>query len=104
MNVQKLTGTLLAAAAGIAVSAAIPSLSASADWQTAGIMGDLNGDKQVNSADLVIMARSDDGLVEGAYLPGYRYVFGVQWHSEFTAASDDASMTLFRHFVEVCRG
>ena len=57
-----------------------------------------------HARNLVIMARSDDGLVEGAYLPGYRYVFGVQWHPEFTAASDDASMTLFRHFVEVCRG
>ena len=57
MNVKKLTGALIAAAAGIAVSAALPSLSASADWEKCGIMGDLNGDNEVNSADLVVLAR-----------------------------------------------
>lgn len=40
----------------LTVSAAIP-LSASADWEHIGYMGDLNNDKELNTADLVIMKR-----------------------------------------------
>lgn len=93
MNVHKLTGTLLAAAAGIAVSAAIPSLSAGADWQTAGIMGDLNGDKQVNSADLVIMARHLHGAAPLDYDNGIQF-------QEDTAVSINGADYYYTTFVE----
>lgn len=39
------------------VSAAVPSISGAADWKIIGYMGDLNGDNEVNIADLVIMSR-----------------------------------------------
>ena len=93
MNVQKLTGTLLAAAAGIAVSAALPSLSAGADWQTAGIMGDLNGDQQVNSADLVIMARHLHGAAPLDYDNGIQF-------QEDTAVSINGADYYYTTFVE----
>jgi gamma-glutamyl-gamma-aminobutyrate hydrolase PuuD len=32
--------------------------------------------------DLVITARSDDGVIEAVELPGHRFVVGVQWHPE----------------------
>ncbi|WP_295090980.1 dockerin type I domain-containing protein [Ruminococcus sp.] len=42
--------------ATLAISSAIP-LSAFADWEHIGFMGDLNNDKELNMADLVIMKR-----------------------------------------------
>ena len=35
-------------------------------------------------ADLVVTARSEDGVVEAVELPGRRFVVGVQWHPEET--------------------
>ena len=52
-----LTAALAAGASAIAVS----SLDAGADWKQIGYMGDLNHDSQVNSADLVLMARHLNG-------------------------------------------
>ncbi len=34
--------------------------------------------------DLVVTARSGDGVIEAVELPGYRFVVGVQWHPEET--------------------
>ena len=44
-------------AAAAACLLGLSAMNASADWETCGLMGDLNGDKQVNASDLVIMAR-----------------------------------------------
>lgn len=48
------------------------------------------------------MAVSEDGLVEGVYLPGARFVWGVQWHPEFSYQVDEASRKIFRAFVAAC--
>jgi putative glutamine amidotransferase len=34
--------------------------------------------------DLVVTARSSDGVIEAVELPGHRFVVGVQWHPEET--------------------
>lgn len=50
--------------------------------------------------DLVVTARSDDGIVEGVELARAAWVVGVQWHPEDTAASDPVQQRLFDAFVE----
>jgi putative glutamine amidotransferase len=50
---------------------------------------------------LVVTARADDGTVEGVELTN-RWVVGVQWHPEDTAAVDPAQQALFDAFVAEC--
>jgi len=50
---------------------------------------------------LAVTARADDGTVEGIELPN-RWVLGVQWHPEDTAATDPAQQALFDAFVAAC--
>lgn len=45
-------------------------------------------------------AFADDGVVEGAEIPGNRWVVAVQWHPEETAPFDEPSKRLFRRFAE----
>jgi len=47
-------------------------------------------------------AVADDGLIEAVELPGHRCLFAVQWHPEFSYATDPASLALFRYFITVC--
>ncbi|HIV63462.1 MAG TPA: gamma-glutamyl-gamma-aminobutyrate hydrolase family protein [Firmicutes bacterium] len=47
-------------------------------------------------------AVSDDGIVEGAYMPGKKFFVGVQWHPELSYESDPASLALFGAFVSAC--
>lgn len=49
------------------------------------------------------MAVSEDGLVEGVYMPGKRFVWGVQWHPEFSYRTDAASREIFKAFVDACK-
>ncbi len=51
-------------------------------------------------AGLRVVARADDGVVEGVELEGSdSWVVGVQWHPEDTAASDAQQQGLFDAFV-----
>ena len=50
---------------------------------------------------LVVTARADDGTVEGVELPN-RWVVGVQWHPEDTAAADPEQQAIFDAFVGEC--
>jgi putative glutamine amidotransferase len=51
---------------------------------------------------LVVTARDAGGLVEGVEVPE-RWVVGVQWHPEDSAADDPAQQGLFDAFVAECR-
>ncbi len=51
---------------------------------------------------LTPMAVSEDGLIEALCMPGKRFVWGVQWHPEFSFRSDPASRAIFRAFAEAC--
>jgi putative glutamine amidotransferase len=46
---------------------------------------------------------SDDGLVEAIEDPGPRWIVGVQWHPEDTAACDAEQARIFSAFVEAAR-
>ena len=48
------------------------------------------------------MAFSEDGLVEALCMPGKRFVWGVQWHPEFSFRQDAASRAIFRAFAQAC--
>lgn len=50
------------------------------------------------------MAVSEDGLVEAVCLPAARFVWGVQWHPEFSYKTDEASRKILSAFVGACRG
>ena len=52
-------------------------------------------------AGLAVTARADDGTVEAIEVPN-RWVLGVQWHPEDTAATDPAQQALFDAFVAEC--
>ena len=48
-------------------------------------------------------AYSDDGLIEGIYMPSRRFVAGVQWHPEKRFEDDVESFRILIDFVESCK-
>ncbi len=46
-----------------------------------------------------VMAVSEDGLIEGIYMPSRHFVLGVQWHPEFSYQVDENSKNLVKAFV-----
>ena len=55
------------------------------------------------SPHLLPGAISEDGLIEGVYMPEKKFVVGVQWHPEHALDVEMYSMNLFRSFVDACR-
>ena len=49
---------------------------------------------------LKVMARSEDGLTEGLYMPGHPFLWAIQWHPEFSFSKDDNSLKIFSSFIE----
>lgn len=49
---------------------------------------------------LDVMAKADDGLVEAVYMPSKRFVWGVQWHPEFSYKKEISSRRIFEEFVK----
>ncbi len=52
---------------------------------------------------LKTMAYAPDGVVEAVWMPGKRFVWGVQWHPESVYQTSQASQKLFAAFVNQCR-
>lgn len=50
--------------------------------------------------DLKVMATTEQGLVEGLYLPGKKYLLGIQWHPEYMYKTDENSQKIFASLVE----
>ena len=48
---------------------------------------------------LKVMATSEDGLIEGLYMPEQRFLWAIQWHPEFSCLKDKNSQEIFRAFV-----
>ncbi|MCH9277038.1 gamma-glutamyl-gamma-aminobutyrate hydrolase family protein [Bifidobacterium amazonense] len=46
------------------------------------------------------MAVSEDGLIEAAWMPSKRFVWGVQWHPEHAWRTSAASRSVFAAFVD----
>lgn len=51
---------------------------------------------------LKAMATSKDGLIEAIYAPDYPFMWGVQWHPEFSYKKDKNSQLIFSNFVRHC--
>jgi putative glutamine amidotransferase len=51
---------------------------------------------------LEICAMSEDGYIEGVYMPGHRFFVGVQWHPERMIRTDAAARGLFSEFARHC--
>lgn len=49
------------------------------------------------------MAIASDGLIEAAWMPGKRFVWGVQWHPEYMFKADADSLKLFEAFIHACK-
>lgn len=52
---------------------------------------------------LVPLAHSLDGVVEGIWMPGKRFVWGVQWHPEWIWNVDARQFRIVQHFVDACK-
>ena len=50
------------------------------------------------------MASAPDGLTEAIYMPGRRFVWGVQWHPEFSYQKSAESRKLFAALAAAARG
>lgn len=51
---------------------------------------------------LEVSAVSEDGLVEGVYMPDKKFVMAVQWHPEFSYLKDENARKIFETFVKAC--
>ena len=51
---------------------------------------------------LEAVAWAPDGIIEGAEMPGERWVLGVQWHPEELVAGHEHARRLFAGFVAAC--
>ncbi len=51
------------------------------------------------SPDFQETAVSEDGLIEGIYMPSRKFIVGVQWHPEFSYDVDENSRKLINAFV-----
>lgn len=51
---------------------------------------------------LAPMALAPDGVTEAVYMPEKRFVWGVQWHPEFSWRVDENSRKIFAAFVAAC--
>ena len=52
---------------------------------------------------LQVMARADDGIVEGMYLPGHPFLLALQWHPERLCGIDADARALFSSFIHACK-
>ncbi|MDO5399261.1 MAG: gamma-glutamyl-gamma-aminobutyrate hydrolase family protein [bacterium] len=56
------------------------------------------------SDKLLPMAKADDGIIEAVYMPDKKFVWGVQWHPEFSHISNADSRKIFSEFVKQAKG
>ena len=52
--------------------------------------------------ELSVMARSDDGIIEGFYHTSHPYLRAYQWHPERLIEKDDNSKLIFTDFATAC--
>ena len=54
------------------------------------------------SPEFQVTAVSEDGLIEGIYMPTHKFVLGVQWHPEILGLSNSISSHIFEAFIDAC--
>ncbi|MGJ8528390.1 gamma-glutamyl-gamma-aminobutyrate hydrolase family protein [Maritalea sp.] len=55
------------------------------------------------SEQIVMCAKSPDGIIEAIELPAFRFALGIQWHPERLADTDHPGDQIFSAFVDICR-
>ena len=50
--------------------------------------------------NLLPMALAPDGVIEAFYMPGERYVLGLQWHPERMYFEDDKTRKIIKEFID----
>ena len=53
---------------------------------------------------LIVNARTEDGLIEGAEMPGKKFAVGVQWHPESLSDRIPEAQALMNAFAVACGG
>lgn len=51
-----------------------------------------------------VMAEAEDGIVEAIYMPDKHFVWGVQWHPEFSYRKSEESCKIVAAFLEAAKG
>lgn len=54
------------------------------------------------AAELIVMAKANDGLIEAIYRPKSRFLWVVQWHLEYNYLVEPSSQKLMEYFVKYC--
>lgn len=48
---------------------------------------------------LSVMAVSGDGVIEAVCIPKKKFIWGIQWHPEFSLLTDESSRQIFSEFI-----
>ena len=58
---------------------------------------------ELKSPNLIVSARSNDGVVEAIEDSNKKFFIGIQWHPEDLINVDEYSKKLFKYFINVCK-
>lgn len=57
---------------------------------------------EIKGPNLIVSARSDDGVIEAIEDSSKKFFVGVEWHPEDMVNFDDYSKKIFKYFIDVC--
>ncbi len=57
---------------------------------------------EIKGTNLVVSARSDDGVIEAIEDSNKKFFIGVEWHPEDMVNFDDYSKKVFKYFINIC--
>lgn len=57
---------------------------------------------EIKGPNLIVSARSDDGVIEAVEDSSKKFFVGVEWHPEDMVNFDDYSKKLFKYFIDTC--
>lgn len=49
---------------------------------------------------LSVMAVSEDDVIEAVWIPDKKFIWGIQWHPEFSFLTDESSRKIFSEFIQ----
>lgn len=50
-----------------------------------------------------VVAKSDDGIIEGIERKDKRFILGLQWHPEMLYSTDEDQNRIFKYFIDKCK-
>lgn len=55
--------------------------------------------KALPNDNVIVTAKSDDGIIEGVEIPNRKFIIGVQWHPEISYDFDESSKKIIDYFI-----